>query len=115
MVLDDLDQNCPGRQFVFTMDNLNAHQNPRIQTMILAHGHGNIYRAPYRPVDGAIEYDFNMIHAHLREYYNQIQDLEELKNRLILIIAQMQNFHRYFLHVGFKVLPKQFLQIQPYG
>ena len=103
MILDDLDQNCPERQFVFTMDNLNAHKNPRIQTMILAHGHGIIYRAPYWPVDGAIEYVFNTIHSCLLEYYNRIQDLEELKNRLVLIIGQMQNFHRYFIHVGFKV------------
>ncbi len=101
--LDFMDQNCPERQFVFMMDNLNAHKNLRIQTMILAHGHGIIYHVPYWPVNRAIEYVFNTIHSCLLEYYNRIQDLKELKNRLVLIIGQMQNFQRYFIHVGFKV------------
>ena len=102
LILDDLRQNFNGQKFVFTMDNLNVHKNPRVVAMIAAEGHGLVFRAPYWPVDGAIEYVFNTIHTHLMEYYNRIRSLDELKNRLILIIGQMQNFHRYFHHVGFR-------------
>lgn len=102
MILDDLDQLHPGRSFVFTMDNLNVHHNPYIQTMIYARGHAVVYRAPYWPVDGAIEYVFNTIHSRLLEYYNSLQNLDELRNRIVLIVGQMENFHDYFIHVGFR-------------
>ena len=72
--------------------------------MIAAEGHGLVFRAPYWPVDGAIEYVFNTIYTYLMEYYNSIKTLDELKNHLILIIGQMQNFHRYFCHVGFRYI-----------
>ena len=102
MILDDLDELHPGRSFVFTMDNLNVHLNPYIQTAIIARGHRVVYRAPYWPVDGAIEYVFNTIHSRLMEYYNRIADLQELRNRIVLIAGQIENFHDYFIHVGFR-------------
>lgn len=101
MILDDLDQLHPGRSFVFTMDNLNVHLNPLIQTMIIARGHRVVYRAPYWPMDGAIEYVFNTIHSRLMEYFNRLENLDELRNRIVLIVGQMENFHNYFIHVGF--------------
>jgi transposase len=102
MVLEDLRERHPGHSFVFTMDNLNTHHNAYIQTMIIADGHRIVYRAPYWPVDGAIEYVFNTIHSRLMEYFNRLQDLDDLRNRVILIVGQMENFHSYFINVGFR-------------
>ena len=58
-IIDDLDQNHPGRSFVFTMDNLSAHKNPLVTNRILMAGHRYVFCAPYWPVDGAVEYVFN--------------------------------------------------------
>jgi len=38
-IIDDLDQNHPGRLCVFTMDNLSAHQNHLVMNRILMGGH----------------------------------------------------------------------------
>ena len=46
-ILDDLDQNHPGRSFDFTMDNLSAHKNPLVTNRILNAGHRYVFRAPY--------------------------------------------------------------------
>jgi transposase len=40
----------------FTMDNLLTHRNAAIAQLIMSRGHLVIFRAPYYPVDGAIEY-----------------------------------------------------------
>ena len=69
-ILDDLDQRFPNRSFVFTMDNLSSHKNPLILNAILNAGHRYVFRAPYWPVDGAVEYVFNAIQTQLRIYFN---------------------------------------------
>jgi hypothetical protein len=38
-ILDNLDQNHPGRVFLFTMDNLSIHRNPLVMNRILNAGH----------------------------------------------------------------------------
>jgi len=43
-IIDDLDQNHPGRSFVFTMDNLSAHKNPLVMNRILMAGHRYVFR-----------------------------------------------------------------------
>ena len=43
------------------MDNLNTHRNQIVAAMINIHGHRIVFRAPYYPVDGPIEYVFNTI------------------------------------------------------
>lgn len=99
MILDDLAANHPGRQFTFTMDNLNVHRSPIILAMILGAGHQLVFRAPYWPVDGAVEYVFNTIHSHLYTY--NIGSLDELRNRLLLLVGQIPSFYKYFVNVGF--------------
>jgi len=90
-ILDDLDQMFPQRSFVFvfTLDNLAAHKNPLITNAILNAGHRYVFRAPYWPVDGAVEaveYVFNTIQTQLRIYFNQINDMADLRNRINLIV-----------------------------
>lgn len=100
MILDDLAVNHPGRQFTFTMDNLNVHRSTIVITMILDAGHQIIFRAPYWPADGAVEYVFNSIHSYL--YMHNIASLDDLRNRLVLLVGQIPCFYNYFIHVGFK-------------
>ncbi|KAL7524042.1 hypothetical protein ACHAXR_001378, partial [Thalassiosira sp. AJA248-18] len=100
-ILDDLAANHPGRLFVFTMDNLNSHKNPLILNMIHNAGHRYVFRAPYWPVDGAVEYVFNTVQTRLQVYFNQLTTMNELRNRINLIIGTIPSFHRYFVHVGF--------------
>jgi hypothetical protein len=73
LILDYLRQIFQGQKFIFTMDNLNVHKNPMVVAMIAAEGHGIVFRAPYWPVDGVIEYVFNIIHTYdgiLQPYQN---------------------------------------------
>ena len=60
-IIDDIGPGTPQRRRVFAMDNLNAHTNPTIFAMIINSGHRILFRAPYYPVDGPIEYIFNTI------------------------------------------------------
>jgi hypothetical protein len=47
------------------MDNLNIHHNPLVLHLIRQRGHRVVFRAPYRPQDGPIEYVFNTIETGL--------------------------------------------------
>ena len=101
MIIDDLAARFPGRRFVFTMDNLNSHKNPMILNMIHNAGHVYVFRAPYWPTDGAVGYVFNTVQTRLKVYFNKLTTMDELKNRINLIIGTIPSFYRYFLHVGF--------------
>ena len=99
----DLDVRYPGRSFVFTMDNLNSHKHPLVLHSILNAGHRYAFRAPYWLVDGSIEYVFNTIQTHLQVFCHRLHTMEDLENRINLIIGSIRSFHRYFTHVGFPV------------
>ena len=100
-IIDRLDIDQPGRSFCFTMDNLNIHHNPLFLHLLPSRGHRYLFRAPYWSVDGPMEYVFNTILVFLLMHFRDIENLVQLGNRLDLIIAQLDDFLRYFLHVGF--------------
>ena len=101
-IVDDLAQQHPGRSFCFTMDNLNVHKNPMVVNLILNAGHRLVFRAPYWAVDGAIEYVFNTLQTTLMVYYNKLNSMEDLENKVRQIIGAMETFRPYFQHVGFR-------------
>ncbi len=100
-VIAGLANDHPGRSFCFTMDNLNSHKNPMVLNLITGAGHRNLFRAPYWSVDGKIEYVFNTLHTHHLVFFNEIQNLDQLTNRLDEIINDIEGFQKYFFHVGF--------------
>jgi len=100
-IIDRLDIDHPGRSFCFTFDNLNVHHHPILLHLITSRGHRYLFRAPYWSVDSPMEYIFNTIHVFLLTFFRDCEDLNELGNHLDIIIAQLNNFLRYFLHVGF--------------
>ena len=102
-LLDDLAQNHPGRSFVFTMDNLSSHKKTLILNALLNSGHRYVFRAPYWPVNGAVEYVFNTVQSKLRIFFNRLVTMDDLRNCINLTVGGIYSFRRYFEHVGFPV------------
>lgn len=102
-LITDLQTRFPGRRFTITMDNLNIHKNRIILALIRNARYKVVFRAPYWSCDGAIEYVFNTIHTHLEMDDGQVMEsVNDLVNRINLIIGSIASFRRYFLHVGFQ-------------
>ena len=97
-----LNQHQPGRRFVFLMDNLNIHHNPMISMLLQARGHAVVYRAPYCPVDGPIEYVFNVLEGALVGSMHRISTAADVRRVLGDAIRVMNDFSRFFRHVGYR-------------
>jgi hypothetical protein len=104
-ILDYMAQNHPGRLFVFTMDNLNAHMNHLILNVLLNSGHRYIIHAPYWPVNDAIEYVFDSFQSELRICLNHPETMDNLRNCINLTVGGIYSFCWYFENVGFPVPP----------
>lgn len=85
----------------FIMDNLTSHTNQLIRQLIHAAGHRVVFRAPYYPVDGPIEYVFNTIQQELRLRCHQINNHQDLEAAINAIIANIPDFQNYFTHCGY--------------
>ena len=93
--------NQPGRQFLFTMDNLNLNMSTIVMNVIHLYGHQIVYRAPYWSCDGAIEYVFNTIQTKLQMDPKAVDSIHRLVNKMNGIVGDMTLFKPYFLHVHF--------------
>ncbi len=93
--------NQPGRQFLFTMVNLNLHRSPTLTNLIHLHGRQIIYRTSYWFCDGAIEYVFNTIQTKLQMDLEAVDSIHRLVNKINGIMGDMTLFKPYFLHVHF--------------
>ena len=83
------------------MDNLNSHTNAAVLALIFNAGHRIVFRAPYHPVDGAIEYIFNVIQCTLRIRMRDIKTTDDFILQMRHIITNMPTFAPFFAHVGF--------------
>ena len=83
------------------MDNLDTHWNNAVLTLIYDAGHRVVFRAPYYPVDGAIEYVFNVIQCSLRMRLRLIATTDDFIYHLRNIVVNIPTFHVFFEHVGF--------------
>ena len=100
-IIADIGQGTPGNRYCFTMDNLDAHTNDAVQALIFNAGHRIVFRAPYHPVDGAIEYIFNIIQCALCIRMREIIDTNDFIRHLRQIITNMPAFSPFFEHVRF--------------
>ena len=82
------------------MDNLLAHKNPAVIGLVIASGHRFCLRAPYYPVDGAIEYVFNTIQRDLEVKLPSIKNSNDLRNEVFNTVGAMINFVLYFNILG---------------
>ena len=100
-ILSTLPHGNEGRRYVFTMDNLNAHLNGQAIALIHLHGHRVCFRAPYYPIDGAIEYVFNSLQTRLKLRMAYVVNEATLRRELSDGIRSILTFIPYFQHVGF--------------
>ena len=100
-LLDDIGYAEEDNFFVFTIDNLNAHKNIAVLAMIQHCGHGVVFRAPYWPVDGPIEFVFNTIQTLVRARLYEIRTSEDLVRAIYCSIASIDSFANYFINCGF--------------
>jgi hypothetical protein len=99
---DWLAANCPGHQFLFTMDNLNIHKHPMIIHLIYSRGHCVVFCAPYwSSCDGFIENVFNTLQTRLQSDHIGDDDEFSLVIKINNIIGSIPSFKQYFLHIGF--------------
>ena len=84
------------------MDNLLVHTNANIFGEILAVGHRYVFRAPYYPVDGPIEYVFNTIENALAYRMHEINTVGDLNTHVRAIVRQMPSFVNYFTNCGYR-------------
>ena len=101
-VLDDIGPADPENFFVFTMDNLNSHRNDAVIALIHVYGHGVVFRAPYWPVDGAIEFIFNSLQTLVRARLYDIRNSADLVAAIYAAIQSIDTFGPYFINVGFR-------------
>ena len=70
-IIHGIGHGAAGNRHTFICDNLAAHHNPLIWLLIHNNGHRLVFRAPYNPSDGPIEYFFNHLQQQLTmEMYN---------------------------------------------
>lgn len=100
-ILDTIGPGTPARRFCFLMDNLSAHKHPHIAAMIHMAGHRLVFRPPYYPVDGPIEYAFDTIQVDLTLRLHDIDTPIQLQAAVDEIIARMLEFLSYFRHCGY--------------
>ena len=101
VILTDIGPGTAQRRRCFTFDNLTAHHHQAVVYTIIAAGHRVVFRAPYYPVDGAIEYVFNSIQQQLTYRMHDILTEDDLEDAMRAIIGAMINFVNYFYNVGF--------------
>ena len=83
------------------MDNLIAHKNPFTLQLIYEWRHRICFRAPYYPVDGAIEYVFNTLQQDLTIRLHEIKNGDDLHREVMDSIGVMPNFVNYFLNIRY--------------
>ncbi len=100
-ILNDIGPGTPQRRRCFTMDNLSSHCNLLIQQIIHNAGHRVVFRAPYHPVDGPIEYFFNVMQMGLTLAMYRLEDLASVQAEVRAILRNTPSFRPYFIHCGF--------------
>jgi len=100
-ILEDIGPGTPHRRRCFIMDNLTSHHSAQVETLIHAAGHRIVFRAPYYPVDGPIEYVFNSLQVALWINMHKIRTGPNLLHQVSIAIAGMQSFEPYFIHCGY--------------
>jgi hypothetical protein len=86
-ILNDIGPGTAQHRRCFLMDNLSTHRHQIIAQMIIAAGHRSVYRVPYYPVDGPIEYVFNTIQQELGHRMHLIHYLPSLHAHINAIVA----------------------------
>ncbi|CAB9525377.1 expressed unknown protein [Seminavis robusta] len=91
-----------GNTCTFICDNLAAHHSPLIAYLLNSNGHRLVFRAPYNPWDGPIEYFFNYIQQQLSLELHNVTTGQELEQAIYQICQRANGeFDGYFAHCGY--------------
>ena len=86
----------------FICDNLSAHHNPLIRMLVNHHDHRLMFRAPYNPGDGPIEYFFNTLQQQLSLELHNVRTAADLQQAIQRIVQHTGGrFDLYFNHCGY--------------
>ena len=89
-------------QRTFMHDNLSAHHATVVHNTITAAGHRVLSRPPYRPHDGPIEYQFNILEQGMCQRVHHIHNDDDMVRELHAILANMgAGFDATFVHCGY--------------
>ena len=100
-ILNDIGPGTPGNRRCFTMDNLTAHRNLLVQQLIHQAGHRVVFRAPYHPIDGPIEYYFNRMQNNLTLAMYRVDDTIDVKKEVRTGLRNTPTFRPWFIFCGF--------------
>jgi len=87
-------------QRTFLCDNLSAHKHHIVRHLIHTNGHRMIYRPPYHPREGPIEYIFNRLEHELSIRLHEIKNAVDLQRAIYDIVRRILEFQNYFAHCG---------------
>ena len=62
-----------------------------------------MFRAPYHPIDGPIEYVFNTLQCTLTLAMYRIETLDDLEAEFYAVLGSIVDFVNYFIHCGFYI------------
>ena len=85
------------------MENLSSHHNVQMSLLIFMAGHRLIFQALYYPIDGPIEYVFNMIQGPLCINLANIVDGPTLVDKEVAAIGDNETFELYYVNCGYWV------------
>ena len=100
-ILSDIGPGSSCRRYCFIMDNLSSHHDIQMALLIFVAGHRLVFRAPYYPIDGPIEYVFNTIQGTLRINMAKIVDGPSLIAEVAAAIGDIKTFVPYFKNCGY--------------
>ena len=87
-----------------TLSNISSHHNTQVVAMVLAAGHRIVFRAPYWPIDGPIEFVFNTVEGFLTIFSHLVENNGiSLRHWTRTGIANIQTFVPYFNNCGYHI------------
>ena len=84
----------------FLCDNLISHKNHNVRYLIHSNGHRLIFRPPYHPRLGPIEYIFNRLQHELTIRLHEINNAVDLHRAIYDSVRNIVEFQNYFGHCG---------------
>ena len=83
-------------------DNLSSHKSMEVLEAVRRRGHRVVYRPPYRPQDGPVEYTINQVCIKLDKCWSECADLVSMKTVVEEIIdGDISNMDETFVHCGY--------------
>jgi transposase len=98
--LQDILADIPNQRRTFLCDNLSAHKHHIVRHLLHRNGHRMIYRPPYNPREGPIEYIFNRLQHELTIRLHEINNAVDLQRAIEDIVRNIPSFQNYFEHCG---------------